>query len=197
MGFNVAARVAEVAAGQPFEELVCAELLDPLGMNNTRYIPLGIGGLSSKPTLKSGESRFIMAGGGLTSTLDDFAAFYQMHGNGGTYNGRRILSEQAISQMHTRQGKIELLMAGPYGTDYGLAFFLDRLDNKGHAHAITHPGLFGTSPWLDKDREIVGVFLVQSHFLRVTALVRNIQAKVREMVPAVKMPGLTSKTRER
>jgi len=56
-------------------------------------------------------------------------------------------------------------MSGPYGTGYGLAFFLDRLDNKGHAHAIIDPGLFSTSPWLDKDREIVGVFLVQSNFL--------------------------------
>jgi len=188
MGFNVAARVAEVAAGRPFEDLVRTELLDPLGMSNTRYIPLGLGGLSSKPTLKSGDSRFIMAGGGLTSTLDDFAAFHQLHANGGTYNGRRILSEQAVSAMHTRQGKIELLMSGPYGTDYGLAFFLDRLDKSGHAHAITHPGLFGTSPWLDKDRQVVGVFLVQSNFLRVVGLVRNIQAKVREMIPMVGVP---------
>ncbi len=197
IGFNVAARVAEIAAGRPFEELVRTELLDPLGMNDTRYIPLGTGAFSSKPTLKSGDSRFIMAGGGLTSTLDDFAAFYQMHANGGTYNGRRILSVQAVSEMHTRQGKIELLMSGPYGADYGLAFFLDRLDNNRLAHTITHPGLFGTSPWLDKDREIIGVFLVQSHFVRVIALVHNIQAKVREMVPVVKKPGLTSKTKQR
>ena len=33
--------------------------------------------------------------------------------------------------MHTRQAKLELLMAGPYGNDYGLAFFLDRLDDRG------------------------------------------------------------------
>ena len=196
MGFNVAARVAEVAAGRPFEELVRTELLDPLGMRNTRYIPLGIGGLSSKPTLETGESRFILAGGGLTSTLDDFASFYQMHANGGVFDGRRIVSERGIAHMHTRQGKIELLMSGPYGTDYGLAFFLDRLDKEGHARVITHPGLFGTSPWLDKDHEIVGIFLVQSNFLRVIGVVRNIQAKVREMISDTKLPGRTSRTTE-
>jgi D-alanyl-D-alanine-carboxypeptidase/D-alanyl-D-alanine-endopeptidase len=185
MGFNVAARVAEVAAGKPFEELVRTELLGPLGMSNTRYIPLGIGALGSKPTLKNGESRFIMAGGGVTSTLDDFAAFYQLHANGGTYNGRRILSERAVREMHTRQGKIELLMSGPYGKDYGLAFFLDRMDKTGYAHTITHPGLFGTAPWLDKDRQVVGVFLVQSNFIRVTPLVHEVQAKVREMIPVI------------
>jgi CubicO group peptidase (beta-lactamase class C family) len=137
--------------------------------------------LSSRPTLSNGESRFIMAGGGMTSTLDDFAAFYQMHLNGGTYRDRRILSEQAVATMHTRQAKLELLMAGPYGNDYGLAFFLDRLDEKGEARVITHPGLFGTTPWFDKDRELVGILFVQSNFLRVTSLVHEVQVKLRSI----------------
>ncbi|MFI5458789.1 MAG: serine hydrolase domain-containing protein [Isosphaerales bacterium] len=186
MGFNVAARVAEVAAKQPFEELVGAELLEPLGMNSTRYTPFGLQGLNSSPKLPNGESRFIMAGGGMTSTLDDFAAFYQMHSNGGTYRGRRILSEQAAATMHTRQARLELLMAGPYGNDYGLAFFLDRLDDKGQARVITHPGLFGTTPWLDKDRDLIGVLFIQSNFLRTMSLVRDVQTKVREMIPTTR-----------
>jgi CubicO group peptidase (beta-lactamase class C family) len=183
MGFNVAARVAEVVTKQPFEELSQTVLFEPMGMNNTRYTPFGLQALSPRPTLPNGESRFIMAGGGMTSTLDDFAAFYQMHANSGTYRGQRILSEQAVAMMHTRQAKLELLMAGPYGNDYGLAFFLDRLDDSGRAQAITHPGLFGTTPWLDKDRELVGVLFVQSNFLRVMSLVRQTQEKVREIVP--------------
>jgi CubicO group peptidase (beta-lactamase class C family) len=129
-----------------------------------------------------------MAGGGMTSTLDDFAAFYQMHLNGGTYRGRRFLFEQAAVMMHTRQAKLELLMAGPYGNDYGLSFFLDRLDDKAQARIISHPGLFGTTPWLDKDRDLVGVFFVQSNFLRVMSLVRDVQTKVREMIPTTKRP---------
>ena len=179
MGFNVAARVAEVAARQPFEELSRTLLFEPMGMSHTRYTPFGLHALNPRPTLSNGESRFIMAGGGMTSTLDDFAAFYQMHANGGTYRGRRILSEQAVAMMHTRQGKLELLMAGPYGNDYGLALFLDRLDDSGRARTITHPGLFGTTPWLDADRELVGVLFVQSNFLRVMSLVREVQAKAR------------------
>jgi CubicO group peptidase (beta-lactamase class C family) len=186
MGFNVTARVAEVADGRPFEELSRTLLLEPMGMNNTRYTPFGLQALSSRPTLASGESRFIMAGGGMSSTLDDFAAFYQMQANGGAYRGHRILFEQAVATMHTRQAKLELLMAGPYGNDYGLAFFLDRLNDKGEARAITHPGLFGTTPWLDLDRELIGVFFVQSNFLRVMSLVRQTQDKVREIVPVSK-----------
>jgi hypothetical protein len=108
--------------------------------------------------------------------------------NGGTYRHRRILSDQSTATMHTRQAKLELLMAGPYGNDYGLAFFLDKLDEKGQARVITHPGLFGTTPWLDEDRELIGLLFVQSNFLRVISLVRDIQAQVRKMVPAKKKP---------
>jgi CubicO group peptidase (beta-lactamase class C family) len=186
MGFNVAARIAEVAARRPFEDLSRTELLEPIGMDNTRYTPFGLQALNARPTLANGESRFIMAGGGMTSTLDDFAAFYQMHANGGTYRGHTILSPQAAATMRTRQAKLELLMAGPYGNDYGLAFFLDRLDKQGQARAITHPGLFGTTPWVDLDREVVGVFFVQSNFMRVMNLVHRTQAKVREIVPVSK-----------
>jgi CubicO group peptidase (beta-lactamase class C family) len=186
MGFNVAARVAEAADGRPFEVLSRTLLFEPMGMNNTRYTPFGLQALSSRPTLPNGESRFIMAGGGMSSTLDDFAAFYQMHINGGTYRGRQVLSEQAVATMHSRQAKLELLMAGPYGNDYGLGFFLDRLTETGQARAITHPGLFGTTPWLDLDRDVVGVFFVQSNFLRVMSLVRQTQNKVREIIPISK-----------
>jgi CubicO group peptidase (beta-lactamase class C family) len=184
MGFNVAARVAEVAAKRPFEDLSRTELFEPMGMKDTRYMPFGLQALSTRSTLASGESRFIMAGGGMSSTLDDFAAFYQMHLNGGTYRGRRILSGQSAKAMHTRQAKLELLMAGPYGNDYGVSFFLDRFDDNGEAKVITHPGLFGTTPWYDRDRELVGVFFVQSNFLRIMTLLRDVQAKVRTIVPA-------------
>ena len=188
MGFNVAARVAEVAGGRPFEDLVRDELLEPLGMKDTRYVPIGMQALRAGPKLPDGESRFIMAGGGMTSTLDDFAAFYQMHLNGGTYRGRRILSEKSVAEMQTRQGQLDLMMSGPYGNHYGLAFFLDRLDAEGRGHVVTHPGFFGTNPWLDRDRELVGVLFVQSNFLRIIPTVRRLQETLREAVPAGKKP---------
>jgi CubicO group peptidase (beta-lactamase class C family) len=183
MGFNVAARVAEVAAKRPFEDFIRTELLEPLGMKDSRFVGVGLQALSTRPTLPSGESRFIMAGGGMNSTLDDFAAFYQMHLNNGEYNGKHILSAQATRAMHTRQTDLGLLMSGPYGKDYGLAFFLDRLDDKKEGRTVSHAGLFGTNPWLDKERDLVGVFIVQSNFLRVMALTRSVQAKTRSMFP--------------
>jgi CubicO group peptidase (beta-lactamase class C family) len=188
MGFNVAARVAEVASGRPFEELVRDELLEPLGMKDTRYLPVGLPALRAGATLPNGESRFIIAGGSMTSTLDDFAAFYQMQLNSGTYRGRRILSEKSVTAMQTRQGRLDLLMAGPYGGHYGLAFFLDRLDDQERGHLITHPGFFGTNPWLDRDRDLIGVLFVQSNFLRIMPTVRRLHDKLRTSVPVSHQP---------
>lgn len=51
-------------------------------MKGTRYVPFGLQALRPGPRLADGESRFIIAGGGMTSTLDDFAAFDRMHLNG-------------------------------------------------------------------------------------------------------------------
>ena len=188
LGFNAAARVAEVAGGRPFEDLVRDELLEPLGMNDTRYVAYGMQALRPGPKLPDGESRFIMAGGGMTSTLDDFAAFYQMHLDGGSYRGRRILSEKSAAEMRTRQGRLDLLMSGPYGDHYGLAFFLDRLDADGRGHVATHPGFFGTNPWLDTDRELIGILFVQSNFLRIIPTVRRLQEKLRQAVPVGHKP---------
>ncbi len=189
MGFNVAARVAEVVAGKPFEKVIQTELFDPLGMTHTQFVSFGLPKLTGSTSLPAGENRFIMAGGGMTSTLDDFAAFYQMHLNRGTYLGRRILSERSADEMRTRQGKLDLLMSGPYGNDYGLAFFLNGMDPNGRARVITHPGLFGTTPWLDRDRELVGVLFVQSNFLRIIPFVRELQTQVREIVPVGDLMG--------
>jgi CubicO group peptidase (beta-lactamase class C family) len=111
-----------------------------------------------------------------------------MLANGGTYRGRRILSEKAVAEMQTRQGKLDRIMALPYGNHYGLAFFLDRLDPHGRGHVITHPGFFGTNPWLDRDRELVGVLFVQSNFLRIIPTVRRLQETLREAVPAGRAP---------
>ncbi len=188
MGFNAAARVAESAGGQPFEDLVRDNLLAPMGMKETRYVPFGVAALRPGPKLPNGESRFILAGGGMTSTLDDFAAFYQMHLNGGTYRGRRILSEKSAALMQTRQGRLDILMAGPYGNDYGLAFFLDRLDADGRARVATHPGFFGTNPWLDRDRQLVGVLFVQSNFLRILPTIRRLQDTVSRIIPPDRKP---------
>ena len=53
--------------------------------------------------LSDHQHRYPMPAGGLFSTAKDVAAFCQMVLRGGEYQGRRLLSEDAVRQMTARQ----------------------------------------------------------------------------------------------
>src|SRR5262249_22619897 len=118
VGIDVACRCAEKSAGRPFEELMHDHLWEPLGMKHTRFVWGGDAEAVPKEARQRGEGRYVSGGGGLSATLDDMAAFYQMHLNGGRYGDKQILSRKAVAEMHKKQS------AAPRGMGYGLGFFL-------------------------------------------------------------------------
>lgn len=172
VGMDLAARVCEVAAAKPYEKHFQEAVLAPLGMKNTRFTMA-----ADRASVKEGEGRWVSGGGGLSSTLDDLAAFYRMHLDGGTYNGKRVLSEKSARLMHTRQSTNPRRTG--FGSDYGLGFYLDR-DGK----TISHGGALGTMAWADKDRQLVAVMFVPGVLFRAAPLIRKVQAKLREAIPA-------------
>lgn len=156
MGIDVACRCAEKAAGKPFEELMKQHLWEPLGMKNTRF-EWGADPESVPEEAKArGEGRYVSGGGGLSSTLDDMAAFYQMHLNGGRYGETRILSAKAVAEMHKKQS------GGSRGGGYGLGFGLAGPFRGGVSRSFLHGGAFGTMCWADADRELVGIFFSEA-----------------------------------
>jgi CubicO group peptidase (beta-lactamase class C family) len=197
--FNVAGRVAEVAAGTPFEELLRREVLAPVGMTRTTFRPTsseyarmpvkytkGSTGLRPLPPAipTTGEPRFVMASGGLASTLDDCARFLRVHLDGGRIGAAALLSEDALREMTTdhtigRDGNTE-------GRGYGLGWSIDRLTPQGRPLTISHGGALGTTLWIDLDRELAGVFLTQMQppTPAVRETTRRIQELVRDAVPA-------------
>ena len=99
------------------------------------------------------------------STASDLAALYQMMLSGGNYNSKRLLSRASVNLMtslHT--GSIE--PAGhSTGMGYGLAWTVVRdplgtlqLQSEG---SYGHGGAFGTQGWIDPQKDLVGVFLIQ------------------------------------
>jgi CubicO group peptidase (beta-lactamase class C family) len=158
VGLDIAARVCEVAAGAAFEDLVQERIFDPLGMAGSAYAV----GSASRDLVPLGQGRYVNAGGGMLSTLDDLAAFYQMHLNGGRYGERTILSTDSVVAMHARQAEQVVSQRPRRVAEYGLGFYRERIAENGTALTIAHGGDLGTLPWLDKDRQIVGVFLAQS-----------------------------------
>ena len=112
---DVLARVMEIASGKSLLELEREKLLDPLGMNDTRFfvtdpekqkllaqpVPNDSNfrvGRENNPTVpKKWES----ASGGMVSTMSDYARFAQMLLNGGKFEGKTILSPKAFELMTT------------------------------------------------------------------------------------------------
>ncbi len=124
-GINTAGRIIEVVSGMPYEEFLDKRLFGPAGMKDTTFWPseeqltrlaksykpnAGKNDLDEMPISQlkyplSDRKRQPMPAGGLFSTAGDVARFCQMVLNGGIgmANGQRILSEEAVKQMTTRQ----------------------------------------------------------------------------------------------
>ena len=193
-GYCVAGRVAEVALGQSLEEIARDALFRPLGMNNTTFLP----SKEARTTVPSGylrrkgklqkqrsiaeveEPRFILPGGSLFTTLDELAVFGQMHLSDGVYNGKRILSDDSVSEMRRLQSPDR-----PQRT-YGLGWFRGDVSESGLADLVFHGGALGAHFRIDRRREVVCVFLVHQTAIQVQDLKDNLVEQVNEMFPVPK-----------
>jgi CubicO group peptidase (beta-lactamase class C family) len=114
---DVLARVMEIASGKSLLQIEREKLLDPLGMNDTRFfvtdpekqklmaqpVPndsdFRVGRDNNPTVVKKWES----ASGGMVSTMADFARFAQMLLDGGKFGGKTYLSEKAFALLSTDQ----------------------------------------------------------------------------------------------
>jgi CubicO group peptidase (beta-lactamase class C family) len=112
---DVLARVMEVASGKSLLEIEREKLLDPLGMNDTRFfvtdpekqkllaqpVPNDSDfrvGRENNPTV---AKKWQSASGGMVSTMSDYSRFAQMLLNGGKFEGKTILSPKVFELMTT------------------------------------------------------------------------------------------------
>lgn len=184
VGMDIAARVAEIAGGMPYEELIKKYIWQPLGMKNSSFTLAAAPSSISSDARARNEGRYVSGGGGMSASLDDMAAFYQMHLNGGSYGGKRILTMQAATEMHSKQAVNERKIGDEFGgSEYGLGFYRDRVATNGEVLTFSHGGAFGTMPYADTDRELVGIFFSQTSLANVKPLIAAVQEKVREIIP--------------
>lgn len=106
---DVLGRVIEVASGQSLYQFEKDNLFDPLGMTTTKYFltdpaeraryaqPLREDRGDERNSLDI--TRWESGGGGLVTTIADFARYGQMLLNGGTLDGKMILSPKAFAAM--------------------------------------------------------------------------------------------------
>ena len=166
-GINTAGRIIEVVSGMSYEDFMDRRLFGPLGMKDTTFWPnevqLSRLAKAYKPNAdKNGleettisqltyplndRKRQPMPAGGLFSTAADVARLCQMVLNRGEFQGKRILSEEAVATM-TRKQTAEGL------TGYGLGWSTGG-DSFGHGGALS------TNMTIDTKRGLITVFLVQ------------------------------------
>lgn len=183
-GINTAGRIVEVVGGLPFEKFLEERLLTPLGMTDTTFWPsheqLGRLAKSYKPgPNKQGlvetdivqltyplanRERGPCPAGGLFSTADDCGKFVRLILAGGTWNGKRLLSEAAIREMtSTQTGKLQDKENGEHG--YGLGFSTSRRrhgdDDPVLVGPCGHGGAYATNMWIDPQKQIITVYMVQ------------------------------------
>ncbi|MBN2475676.1 MAG: beta-lactamase family protein [Pirellulales bacterium] len=180
-GLNVCGRVVEIVSGQSYDEFLRERILQPLDMADTTFSPDAsqrkrIARIYQPTTDKSGiepvshwltddaGQRAPNPSGGLFSTASDIARFYQMILNGGQLGGRRILSKQAVKQMTSVQTG-ELTTGFTPGNGWGLGWCVVR-QPQGVTKMLSpgscgHGGAFGTQSWLDPQREMIFVLMIQ------------------------------------
>jgi len=107
---DVLGRVIEVASGKSLYQFEKENLLDPLGMTNTSFFvteparqALLAEPLPGKNDKLDRDPRVVTkwesGGGGMVSSITDYARFLQMLMNGGELNGKRILARKTIDLM--------------------------------------------------------------------------------------------------
>jgi CubicO group peptidase (beta-lactamase class C family) len=183
LNVDVLGDLVEIWSGMSLDEFFRVKIFEPLGMADTYFnVPenkagrlvnmysedsLGVlqklsgaalGGDVNYPLRKKD---YFSGGAGLSSTGYDYAVFLQMMLNGGTYNGKRILSRNTVRMMTMNQiGDLGL------GDDkFGLGFAI--VSEKGSAANPSQPGTyswggaFKTSYWVDPKEKMIVVFYRQ------------------------------------
>jgi CubicO group peptidase (beta-lactamase class C family) len=182
IGFFLLGEIVARVSGRPFEEFVHAEVFEPLGMRDTRFLPpadlhpriapteacrpLGwpcggpgavmLRGLVHDPTAR--RMGGVAGHAGVFSTSADLSRYARMLLNGGTLDRQRILSPLGVAMM-TREATSAVV-----GNARGLGWDMDSRfsANRGDLFPIGsfgHTGWTGTSLWVDPLTSSYVVFL--------------------------------------
>jgi CubicO group peptidase (beta-lactamase class C family) len=184
LNMDVLGYLIEKWSGMSLEDFFEKRICKPLGMKDTWFnLPADKGprlvnfflGDSTGTIKKTGsvfggaldmnyplqKTDYFSGGGGLSSTVYDYAIFLQMLLNGGEYNGVRLLSRTTVQMMTENQiGNLHPNI-GDHAADnkFGFGFFVISEDGSrfGPSQAGTYAwgGVFSTSYWVDPKEDML------------------------------------------
>jgi CubicO group peptidase (beta-lactamase class C family) len=181
---DVIGRLIEIVSGKTLGAFLHERIFKPLGMSDTDfYVPAEKyerlaepfatdpdGGLPVQLIEMRGAPHFESGGGGLFSTIDDYARFAQTLYQKGTFGGVRIIGRKTLEWMTSdhlgpdvRIGTPSLLQPGH---TFGLGFAVRRESGMGQtpgtAGEFFWGGVAGTYFWVAPREELYAIMLVQA-----------------------------------
>lgn len=178
---GTALRIVEIVSGQPADAFMRERIFEPLAMRDTYFnVPRSKAGRiipifdrvddAWKPgrhLLGEGPYSYIAGGGGLWSTARDFMLFDMMLLNRGSLNGHRLLKPQTVDLMRRDHvGKLFKQwfppITGHSGFGLSVRVVEDPAKSNGRSKgAYGWGGAYGTESWVEPERDLVAVFLIQ------------------------------------
>ncbi len=179
---DVLGLVVEQASGKPLGTLLRERVFGPLGMRDTGFVvsaaqrpryatPLPTDPLTGRPqqvTMGLEAPGFECGGACGVSTAADYIRFLQMLLNGGTLDGKRILSRKSVEEMtrdHMHAGianNLTVTEPDRIGWGFGLTVAVRREAGSG---MLGSPGMygwngvFGTTMWIDPKEQLAVVYM--------------------------------------
>ena len=184
-----AGKAVEAVSGQTLAAYMEANILAPLGMNDTAF---RIGeeqrtrlakihartpdGIVATDTELPQDPEFHMGGGGLYATVGDYLKFTQMILHGGRFNGAQVLRPDTVATMsrNAMGGLVcnAMKTAAPEyshdvdflaGMKWGLSFLINPqpLATGRSASSLAWAGLANSYFWIDPARGVTGVYATQ------------------------------------
>lgn len=163
VGYIVLGELVKAVDGRPLDQFARQELFEPLGMKDTGYLPSD----ELKPRCAPTEQRdgrwmigevhdpraYALGGfaghAGLFSTADDMGRYCRMMLNGGTLDGRRILSEMTVREMTRGRCLPDGTGCRGYGFDVSTGYSSARGNLFEAGSTYGHTGFTGTMFWVD------------------------------------------------
>lgn len=184
LNMDVLGYLIQLWSGMSLEEFFAKRIFEPLGMKDTyfnvpaskgsRVVNFFMGDSTGKMTKTAAvfdgaldmnfplqHTDYFSGGGGLSSTIYDYAIFLQMLLNGGEYNGVRLLARNTVRMMTMNQiGELHPTIGENAGANkFGFGFFI--ISHAGSALGPSQEGtyswggVFSTGYWVDPKEDMI------------------------------------------
>lgn len=183
LGSDVLGYLVQVWSGMSLEDFFAQRIFKPLNMKDTyfnvpaskgsRLVNFFVGDSSGNIKKQSAvfdgaldmnyplqHTDYFSGGGGLSSTIYDYAIFLQMLLNGGEYNGARLLAPGTVQMMTKNQiGDLTVNIGNSKGSKFGFGFAV--LPENGYSATPRQPGtyawggVFSTTYWVDPKENLL------------------------------------------